>query len=106
MAAGETIVKTTCQLWCGGGCGMLVHVSDGRPIKVEGDPDHPINRGALCVNGQAALEYLNSPYRLRHPLKRTGARGAGKWERVGWDEALDTVARGLNSTKRSIRPTR
>jgi anaerobic selenocysteine-containing dehydrogenase len=99
MATGETIVKTTCQLWCGAGCGMLVHLQDGRPVKIEGDPDHPVNHGTLCVNGKAALEYLNSPYRLKHPLKRAGAKGAGKWEPVGWDEALDTVACGLNKTK-------
>jgi len=98
-AAGQTTVKTTCQLWCGAGCGMLVHLEDGRPVRIEGDPDHPVNRGMLCINGQAALEYLESPYRLTHPLKRAGARGAGRWERIGWDEALDTVARGLNDTK-------
>lgn len=91
----DTIVKTTCQLWCGAGCGLLVHLRDGRPVKIEGDPDHPVNRGALCSNGQAALEYLNSPYRLQYPLKRVGSRGSGQWARVGWDEALDAVAAGL-----------
>jgi len=95
MMATDTIVKTTCQLWCGAGCGLLVHLRDGRPVKIEGDPDHPVNRGALCINGQAALEYLNSPYRLQHPLKRVGPRGGGQWVRVGWEEALDGVAAGL-----------
>lgn len=91
----RTVVKTTCQLWCAGGCGMLVHMEDGRPVRVEGDPAHPINRGALCPNGTAALEYLESPLRLRYPLVRKGARGAGEWERVSWDEALDKVAASL-----------
>jgi anaerobic selenocysteine-containing dehydrogenase len=98
VAATKTVVKTTCQL-CLAACGMLVHIQDGRPTRVEGDPEHPINKGALCINGQAALEYLSSPYRLRYPLERTGARGEGKWQRVGWDEALETVARGLTRVK-------
>lgn len=90
-----TTVKTTCQLWCAAGCGMLVHLKDGWPVGVEGDPDHPINRGALCPNGAAAIEYLESPLRLQYPLKRMGERGAGEWRRIDWEEALDTVATGL-----------
>ena len=76
------VARTTCQLWCGAGCGMLVHLEDGRPVRIEGDPDHPVNRGTLCINGQAALEYLNSPYRLTHPLKTGWSPGRG---RVGAD---------------------
>ena len=74
---------------------MLVHMEDGHPVRVEGDPAHPINRGALCPNGAAALEYLESPLRLRYPLVRKGARGAGEWEQVSWNKALDKVAAGL-----------
>lgn len=95
---GETTVKTTCQLWCGAGCGMLVHLKDGRPVRIEGDPEHPANRGTLCRNGEAALEYLESPYRLTHPLLRTGARGEGRWKKASWDEALAKVAEGLRKS--------
>ncbi len=95
----RTVVRTTCQLWCGAGCGMLVHLEDGVPVRVEGDPGHPVNHGALCSNGAAALEYLQSPLRLQYPLKRVGPRGAGEWERVTWDEALDTVAARLSETR-------
>jgi anaerobic selenocysteine-containing dehydrogenase len=78
---------------------MLVHLERGRPVSIEGDPQHPVNRGSLCINGKAALEYLNSPHRLQYPLKRAGARGEGKWKRIGWDEALRATAQGLNRVK-------
>ncbi len=94
----ENIIKSTCDL-CSSGCGMLIHMSNGQAIKVEGDPDSPISRGALCEKGWASLEYLYSPYRLRHPLKRVGARGEGKWQQITWDEALDTIAKQLMETK-------
>lgn len=103
MKADETVVKTTCQL-CLAACGMLVYLKDGCPSRVEGDPEHPINRGALCINGQAALEYLSSPHRLQYPLRRTGARGEGKWQRIGWDEALSATARSLTRVKNEHSP--
>jgi anaerobic selenocysteine-containing dehydrogenase len=99
MADNKTLVKTTCQL-CLAACGMLVHLEDGRPVRIEGDPDHPISRGALCINGQAALEYLASPYRLHYPLKRNGARGEGRWQTVSWDEALTATAHGLHQVRK------
>jgi len=92
------VIKTTCRL-CYNGCGVLVRVKGGRPLRVEGDPDHPLNRGLLCKKGQASLEYLESPYRLRHPLKRVGSRGEGKWERIPWDAALDEMARSFAQSK-------
>ncbi|MEE9275511.1 MAG: molybdopterin-dependent oxidoreductase, partial [bacterium] len=91
---GTRIVNSGC-FFCHGGCGIRVHVRDGRAIKVEGDPNHPNNHGSLCVKGLAGIEVLYHPDRLLHPLKRAGARGEGKWERIGWDEALDTCAAEL-----------
>ncbi|MBI3129347.1 MAG: molybdopterin-dependent oxidoreductase [Candidatus Tectomicrobia bacterium] len=88
------IVKSGCFL-CHGGCGIIVHVRGGRAIRVEGDPDHPNSRGYLCVKGQAGIELLYHKERLLHPLRRAGARGEGKWERISWDEALDTCAAEL-----------
>ena len=72
----DGVVKSTCGL-CQVGCGVLVHVANGRVTKVEGDPENPLNRGAICPKGQASLEFLYHPDRLQHPLKRTGERGEG-----------------------------
>ncbi len=76
---------------CHGGCGVLLHIEDGRLIKVEGDPESPFNRGSLCVKGLSTLELVYHPDRVLFPLKRTGARGSGKWGRVSWDEALSEI---------------
>jgi len=99
----DVVVRSTCTL-CSSGCGVLVHLEDGRPVRVEGDREHPSNRGVLCARGAASLEYLESPKRLTHPLKRAGERGEGKWEQVSWDEALDAVAAGLAAAKAAHGP--
>ena len=78
-----------------GGCGLLVHVEDGRIVRIEGDPDSPLNRGTICAKGVAQIERLNHPDRLRHPLKRVGGRGEGKWERISWDEALTILSQRI-----------
>ena len=96
-------VRTTCRI-CYNNCGLLVRVHDGRAVSVAGDPDDPISRGRLCPKGMAALEILNHPRRLRHPLKRVAARGADQWQRIDWDEALDLTARGLQQTIRRHGP--
>jgi len=88
------IIKSTCGL-CQIGCGILVHVDNGRVIKVEGDPESPLNKGILCSKGLASLEYLYHPDRLKHPLKRVGDKGEGKWQQISWDEAIDTIAEEL-----------
>lgn len=98
MAMAEKI-KSTCGL-CAIGCGILVHVDNGRVIKVEGDLDNPLNEGVLCTKGLALLEHLYHPNRLQHPLKRLGERGEGKWLPISWDEALDTIAGELANAKK------
>ena len=65
----EKIVKSTCEL-CNAGCGVLVHIKDGKPVKVDGDPDNPVSKGAICIKGKASIEILNHPDRLKYPLKR------------------------------------
>jgi len=70
----------------------LVHVEDGKIVKVEGDPESPLNRGTLCAKGIAQVERLNHPDRLLHPLKRVGARGENHWARISWEEALGTIS--------------
>jgi anaerobic selenocysteine-containing dehydrogenase len=94
----DGIIRSTCTL-CSSGCGVLVHLEDGRPLRVEGDRQHPSNRGVLCARGAASLEFLDSPERLTHPLKRAGGRGEGRWEQISWDEALDAVAAGLAAAR-------
>ena len=90
----DKVLKSSCKM-CHGGCGVLAHVRDGEVIKIEGDPDSPLNKGKLCVKGKASLEHLYNPNRLKYPLRRAGKRGEGKWERISWDEAIDAIASEL-----------
>jgi anaerobic selenocysteine-containing dehydrogenase len=96
-------VNTACGL-CSIGCGIIAHVENGCVIKVEGDKDNPLNQGELCPRGLALLEYLYHPDRLKHPIKRLGQRGEGKWQTITWDEALDTVANGLAKARDKYGP--
>ena len=77
-------------------------MKDGTLVKVTGDPDSPTSHGYLCVKGKAAPELLYHPDRLKYPLKRAGARGENKWQRIGWDEALDTVSDELLKIKKEF----
>ena len=95
---GVTIQRNACQV-CYCDCGMLTYMKGGRVIKVEGDPANPHNRGVLCAQGRSARQMLYNPDRLKYPLKRVGERGSGEWERITWDEALDTVAENLLEVK-------
>jgi anaerobic selenocysteine-containing dehydrogenase len=89
-------VKTTCRL-CLVRCGMLVETENGRPTRVSGDRSHPLSKGYLCVKGKASIDLTFSPKRVIYPQKRVGERGSGQWRRVGWDEALDDIARRLKA---------
>jgi anaerobic selenocysteine-containing dehydrogenase len=95
----EQVVRTNCR-GCHGGCGVLVHVRDGVITKLEGDPDFPTNHGTMCSKGLAFKQLVYHPDRLKYPMKRAGKRGEGKWERITWDEALDTIASKLQQVKR------
>lgn len=72
-------------------CGMDVYVKDGEIVKVEGSAGHPYNGGTLCAKGAAIRQYVYSPDRIRPPMKRVGERGEGKFEPIGWDEAMDLI---------------
>ncbi|MFH1180694.1 MAG: molybdopterin-dependent oxidoreductase, partial [Candidatus Bathyarchaeota archaeon] len=99
----ERIIRSVCQgSHCQ--CGVLVHVENGRVTKVEGDPNHPMNRGFICVKGRAQPELLYHPDRLKYPLRRAGERGGGKWERTTWDEALNAIAEKLTEIKEKYGP--
>lgn len=82
---------STCAL-CDAGCGIVVRTRDHKANKIEGNPQHPVNRGALCARGQAGLQILYNPDRIKAPLKRVGERGSGQFEEITWDEAIKTLA--------------
>jgi len=86
------VVRGACPHDCPDTCAMLVTVEDGRAIEVRGAPDHPPTGGTLCTKVARYLERTYSSDRVLHPMKRVGPKGAGRFERIGWDEALDTIA--------------
>ncbi len=87
------LIPTTC-FNCESACGLLAYVDteDLSIKKLEGNPAHPGSRGRNCAKGPATINQLNDPERILHPLRRTGERGGGQWERVSWDAALDDIA--------------
>ncbi len=91
-------IPSTCQL-CPAGCGILGEVVDGRLVKIKGNPKHPNNLGKICARGYAGINLLYDPDRLLYPLKRTGARGEGKWTRISWSEALQEISSRLKKLK-------
>ncbi|MFC1664333.1 molybdopterin-dependent oxidoreductase [Pseudomonadota bacterium] len=90
----DGVYKSTCRM-CHGGCGTLLHLKDRKLVKVEGDPESPLNEGKLCPMGVSSLEQLYNPRRLKYPMRRIGARGEGKWQRISWDNATDIIAEKL-----------
>lgn len=92
------VIKSTCGM-CHGGCGVLISIKDGKIIKIEGDPESPLNKGALCPKGQASLEHLYNEKRLKFPLQRVGGKGEGKWKEISWETALDLLAFKLKEIK-------
>jgi len=96
-------VRTVCQS-SHFECGVIVHVEDGKVTKIEGDPHHPTSKGFICVKGRAQPELLYHPDRLKYPLRRSGERGDGKWERISWDEALGGIAEKLTEIKEKYGP--
>ncbi|KIT16026.1 molybdopterin oxidoreductase family protein [Jannaschia aquimarina] len=95
---GDEIRKTTCYM-CACRCGIDVHVKHtdqgDRISYIEGNRDHPVNRGVLCAKGSAGIMQHNAPSRLRAPMKRTGPRGSGQFEEISWDEAYEIAASWL-----------
>ena len=93
-------VTTTCYM-CACRCGIRVHLQGGQIRYIDGNPDHPVNKGVLCAKGSAGIMQHLSPARLTAPLKRVGPRGSGEFVTISWDEALETVTKRL----RHIRAT-
>ena len=100
----DTVKTTTCYM-CACRCGIRVHLRDGKIRYIDGNPDHPVNKGVLCGKGSAGIMHHYSPARLSKPLKRVGARGEGKFEEIEWEEAL-RLATGWLSEVRNNDPRR
>jgi anaerobic selenocysteine-containing dehydrogenase len=103
-----TIVKRTACYGCPVfACFIKVYIEDGKIVKVERDAERPgveCRRGFLDNGGRAMIEYHYSPLRLNYPLKRVGERGANKWQRISWDQALDEIAAKLKELKEKYGP--
>ncbi|OWW21917.1 molybdopterin-containing oxidoreductase family protein [Noviherbaspirillum denitrificans] len=90
-----SIVRATCPHDCPDTCALLVTVEDGVAVQVKGDPDHPTTAGVLCTKVSKYTERTYHKDRLLHPMKRVGRKGEGRFERITWDEAIDTIASRL-----------
>jgi anaerobic selenocysteine-containing dehydrogenase len=100
----DEVGKTT-RYMCACRCGINVHLRngpDGKPVVsyIEGNRDHPVNRGVLCAKGSAGIMQHYSPARLKKPLKRTGPRGSGEFQEIEWDEALEIATGWLDPIRR------
>jgi len=87
----QKVIRAACPHDCPDTCAMLVTVENGRAIMVRGDPDHPFTRGGLCVKVNNYEQRVYSPDRVLHPLKRSGPKGSGQFERVTWDAAMQMI---------------
>ncbi len=93
-------IRSICQ-FCHTNCGIIATIDETGSISIQGDPDHPVNRGRLCAKAAAIPDIINSKDRLRHPLKKTKAG----FTRISWDEALDFAAERLTSVREKYGPT-
>ena len=98
-----TVTRAACR-GCHGGCMYLLTVEDGRLVKAVPDPNGPLNHGHACVKGLSIIEQVYHPDRLTVPLRRTGERGSGKWEKISWDEALDDIAEKMGALRANYGP--
>ncbi|MEE2720823.1 MAG: molybdopterin oxidoreductase family protein [Pseudomonadota bacterium] len=95
---GDEIKTTTCYM-CACRCGIKVHLKGGQIRYIEGNKDHPVNKGVLCGKGSAGIMQHYSPARLTKPLQRTGERGSGEFKEIEWEEALKIVAERLRKIR-------
>lgn len=100
----DTWIPSACNL-CYNQCGILAHRVDGVVVKIEGNPENPMGLGRLCPRGLAGIQLLYDPHRVNYPLKRTNPdKGLGKdpgWQRISWEEALDTITEKLRKIRQS-----
>ncbi|MBS3758468.1 MAG: molybdopterin-dependent oxidoreductase [Desulfobacterales bacterium] len=101
---GADTYKTSVCTLCPGGCGIQVRKIMDRAVKIDGLPEHPINRGTLCPLGLSGLQFLYGPSRVKAPMKRVGKRGEGKWQEISWDEAVSAVTKKLKELREKEKP--
>ena len=94
----DEIKYTTCYM-CACRCGIKVHLKDGAIRYIEGNPNHPVNRGVICGKGASGIMQQHSPAKLTKPLKRVGERGSGEFREIEWDEAIATAVEWLSSIR-------
>ncbi|MFI5001526.1 MAG: molybdopterin-dependent oxidoreductase, partial [Reyranellales bacterium] len=85
-------VRVVCAHDCPDMCSLIAHVEDGKVVRVQGDPDHPYTAGFACGKVNRDADLVNSPERIKTPLKRSGPKGSGQFKPISWDEALDEIA--------------
>ena len=101
--ARTTETRNTCP-YCAVGCGVIMYSLGDKAknvtasiVHIEGDPDHPVNRGTLCPKGAGLLDFVRSPFRLKYPEVREP--GSSEWKRIGWDEALDRLTKLMKADR-------
>ena len=94
----DTVKTTTCYM-CACRCGIRVHLKDGRIRFIDGNPNHPVNRGVICGKGSAGIMNHHSPARLSKPLLRSGERGSGDFKEIEWEEALALATKWLGAIR-------
>jgi menaquinone reductase, molybdopterin-binding-like subunit len=94
LAGFDNWYATTCDQ-CGAGCGQIVRIIEGRAKKIEGNPDHPVNLGKMCVRGHAALNEQYHPDRIQGPLALAGAKGSGSYTSLSWTDAMNRLSERL-----------
>lgn len=101
---GGRVVQANC-FECHSKCGVCVYVDkDEKVYRVTGNPDNPQTQGAVCSKSQSGKKILYHPDRINYPMKRVGAKGEGRWERISWDEAMDTISSKILSYKKDFGP--
>src|SRR5439155_22095388 len=94
----DEVKYTTCYM-CACRCGIKVLLNDGGIRYIEGNRNHPVNRGVICAKGASGIMQQHSPAKLRKPLKRVGERGAGEFREVEWEEAIATAVGWLSAIR-------
>ncbi|KAA9028383.1 molybdopterin-containing oxidoreductase family protein [Niallia endozanthoxylica] len=87
----DGVFPSVCSLDCPDQCGLLIHKENGKIVKVEGDPNHPVTKGNICNKVRNMPARIHDENRLKYPMKRTGAKGEGLFERISWEEAIQTI---------------
>jgi thiosulfate reductase/polysulfide reductase chain A len=101
MGAQET--TSVCEM-CFWRCPIVAKVKNGKLVKIEGNPKSPVNGPRVCARGNAGVQLLYDPDRIKYPMKRAGARGEGKWTKISWDEALGEIAHNMEQAKKKYGP--